>query len=69
MLCPEKRSLLRKYKLYVRAHKDAVEQLSLISLEAARAEWDLALVIATRASNISNEAFLLLQKHTQEHGC
>ena len=69
MFCHNKRSLVKKYSLYVRAYKDAVEQLTLISSKAAKADWDLAYALATRAHELSEAAFLQLRKHTEEHGC
>ena len=69
MVCPDKYSLIRKYTLYVRAFTDAVEQLSLISSKAAKAEWDLAYGVATRERELCRDALAKLQKHAEEHGC
>jgi hypothetical protein len=69
MVCADKLSLTKKYRLYVRAYKDAVEQLSLISSKAAKAGWDMAYEIATREHKLCDDALLQLQKHTEEHGC
>jgi hypothetical protein len=69
MICPDKRSLARKYGLYVRAYSEAVEQLSLIGSKAARADWDLAWALASRARQMCDDAFSQLQKHKEEHGC
>ena len=69
MDCPEKSSLTRKYKLYVRAYSEAVEQLSQINLSVARADWDLAWTLANRARQLCEDVHAQLQKHTSEHRC
>jgi hypothetical protein len=69
MRCEEKHSLAKKYSLYVRAYQDAVEQLSLSSAAAAKADWDLAYAIASRARQLSEDARRQLHKHVEEHHC
>jgi hypothetical protein len=69
MDCNEKNLLVRKYKLYVRAHRGAVENLAAVSDGAARAEWELAWDLASRAHQLCQDVWAQLKAHTIEHGC
>ncbi len=69
MDCHDKRSLGRKYALYVRAYSEAVGKLVAVSSLATRSEWELAWDLAGRARLLCDEALDQLQAHTAEHGC
>ena len=69
MFCSGKHSLVKKHRLYVRAYKEAVKQLSLTGLSGLKAEWDLAYALASRARQLAEGADAELQAHIKEHGC
>ena len=69
MACDEKRSLRRKFILYVRAYSEAVEQLNAVGPLATGSEWDLAWDLTSRARLLCEETLQKLQAHTAEHGC
>ena len=67
--CPERSSLRRKHQLYARAYSDAMKQLSMVSAEAAKSDWDSALDLARRAERMREDVRIQLLKHGEEHGC
>ena len=67
--CQNKRSLARKYALYVRASSEAVDKLVAASSLEATSEWESALDLAARARLLCNETLDQLQAHAAEHGC
>jgi hypothetical protein len=69
MNCPERSSLRRKHQLYARAYSDAIKQLSMVSSEAAKSDWDSALDLARRAERMCEDVRVQLLKHGEEHGC
>jgi len=69
MNCHEKRSLLRKYTLYLRAYSEAAGQVLAVSSQATRSEWDLAWELANRARFLCVDTLNELKVHTAEHSC
>ena len=69
MECHDKRSLLRKYALYVRAYSEAAGQVLAVSSQATRSEWALAWDLANRARFLCVDTLNQLKQHTAEHGC
>lgn len=67
--CQSKRSLARKYALYVRASSEAIDKLVAVSSLEVTSEWELALDLAARARLLCNETLNQLQAHAAEHGC
>jgi hypothetical protein len=67
--CHDKRSLRRKYALYVRAYSEAVGKLVAVSSIATRSEWELAWNLTARTQLLCDDTRNQLQEHTAEHGC
>ena len=44
--CWERSSLLRKYKLHVRAYRDSIEKLAVLADKVTRDEWHAAFVLS-----------------------
>ena len=69
MDCDEKRSLWRKYALYVRAYSEACSKVLAVSSRATRSEWELAWDLANRARFLCVDTLNQIKQHTAEHGC
>jgi len=69
MECAERRSLFRKYEVWVQTYAKAVRQLNSIATAAMRDEWRLAWNVAERARKTADEALRMLKDHTADHKC
>ncbi len=69
MDCNDKRSLRRRYTLYVRAYSDACNKLIALSRKAKMSESDSAWDLTDRARLLCLDTLNKLKRHIAGHGC
>jgi hypothetical protein len=67
--CPEKASLLARYRINTAAYSYAVSELERNLLTGSKAGFDDLLRLTQATRGLANEARENFERHLSEHGC